>query len=77
MRFPIYSRDNLVIICKKSEIMLYENPCNEKFYDPLMNFFEEEYTKRCILRRATTYQKFSLGSLTLISYLPIKLGFFC
>jgi hypothetical protein len=40
--------------------------CEEKFYNLLMKFFEEKYTKRCVVNRATTYPKFRLGSLPLI-----------
>jgi hypothetical protein len=31
-----------------------------------MKFFEEKYTKRCVVNKPTTYPKFRLGSLPLI-----------
>ncbi len=34
-----------------------------------MKFFEEKYTKGCVVNRATTYPKFRLGSLPLIVHL--------
>ena len=55
--------------------MLYSNSCDENFYNLRMKFFNGEYTKRCAVRRATTYQKFSLGSLTLIEHSSMTLKF--
>jgi len=55
--------------------MLYSNFCDENFYNLRMKFFNGEYTKRCAVSRTTTYQKFSLGSLTLIEHSPTTLKF--
>ena len=55
--------------------MLYSNLCEENFYNLLMKFFNGKYTKRCAVSRATTYQKFSLGSLTLIEHSSMTLKF--
>ena len=58
-----------------SKIMLYSNFCDENFYNLRMKFFNGKYTKRCAVSRATTYQKFSLGSLTLIEHSSMTLKF--
>jgi hypothetical protein len=55
------------------EIMTYSILCEEKFYHLLMKFFKGKYTKRCAVSRATTYRKFSLGSLALIRHSSMTL----
>ena len=71
--FSMYSRNNSLVLCQKSKIMLYSNFCEENFYNLLMKFFNGKYTKRCAMSRATTYQRFNLGSLTFIEHSPMTL----
>ncbi len=52
-----YSQNNSVILYEGGQIMLYSIFCEEKFYNLLMKFFKEKYTKRCTASWAITYPK--------------------
>ena len=73
--FLNYSRNNSVILYEGGEILLFSIFCEEKFLDPLVNFFSRKYTNRCAVTRATTYPKFRLESVTLIVHSMITLKF--
>ena len=73
--FLNYSRNNSVILYERGEILLFLIFCEEKFLDPLVNFFNQKYTNRCAVIRAIPYPTFRLESLTLIVHSRITLKF--